>query len=281
MNSATQLSHSAQLVREFDRERFVTALFAPPDRREALMALYAFNVEVARIRESVREPMAGMIRLQWWRETLSAAEGGRPIDRHPVAAPLIEAVRVRKLSLEKFESILTAREQDLEPVGPEDMAGAEAYAEQSSGALSQLAAEILGANDPMSLAAARHVGIAWALLGQIRALSFHLSIGRLTLPEAELQMVGSCGADVMAGRAPLKALSSVAQAMGEAAARHLAQARRLAVSQEAIPALLLGTLADGHLSALISSSWNPMDSCVSAPRSRPLRLAWAHWRGRF
>ena len=74
--AAGGLSPVAALVRHHDRDRFQTALFAPARRREALFALYAFNYEIARVRESVREPMLGQIRLQWWREAIDAAYAG-------------------------------------------------------------------------------------------------------------------------------------------------------------------------------------------------------------
>ncbi len=59
-----------------DRDRFQTALFAPARHREALFALYAFNYEIARVRETITEPMLGQIRLQWWREVIAAAFAG-------------------------------------------------------------------------------------------------------------------------------------------------------------------------------------------------------------
>src|ERR671936_425398 len=77
-----RLSPVAALVRRHDRDRFQTALFAPAARREALFALYAFNYEIARVRERVREPILGRIRLEWWRETIAAAYEGGPVRRH-------------------------------------------------------------------------------------------------------------------------------------------------------------------------------------------------------
>src|SRR5271157_2668701 len=70
---ADRLSPVAALVQRHDRDRFQTVLFAPAARREALFALYAFNYEIARVRESVTEPMIGQIRLEWWRESIAAA----------------------------------------------------------------------------------------------------------------------------------------------------------------------------------------------------------------
>ena len=70
MQPSSDLSSLGALVRRADPDRFLTALFAPPGRREDLFALYAFNHETARAREVTREPMMTMIRLQWWREVV-------------------------------------------------------------------------------------------------------------------------------------------------------------------------------------------------------------------
>ena len=77
------LSTLGEVVREHDRDRFRTVLFAPADRRDALFALYAFNFEVARIPETVSQPMLGQIRLKWWMDAYS--RGVRRPDSTPAA----------------------------------------------------------------------------------------------------------------------------------------------------------------------------------------------------
>ena len=72
-------AYCENLVREADKDRYLASLFAPADRRPQLHALYAFNIEVARVRELAREPMAGEVRLQWWREACSAKARSRPV----------------------------------------------------------------------------------------------------------------------------------------------------------------------------------------------------------
>ncbi|MGC8470218.1 MAG: squalene/phytoene synthase family protein, partial [Acetobacteraceae bacterium] len=74
-------------LRARDPDRFLCALFAPPDRRWALFALYGFNHELARAREVAAEPTLALIRLAWWREVLAGAER-----RHFVATPLRAAL---------------------------------------------------------------------------------------------------------------------------------------------------------------------------------------------
>src|SRR5439155_3207024 len=88
-----RLSPVAALVRRHDRDRFQTVLFAPVARREALFALYAFNYEIARVRESVTQPMLGQIRLEWWRESIAAAYRGDAVRQHPVVESLTAAIR--------------------------------------------------------------------------------------------------------------------------------------------------------------------------------------------
>ena len=69
----TNFQHCTALVREADRDRYLATLFAPAEHRDALYALYAFNAEIARVRDMAREPMPGEIRLQWWVDVLGGA----------------------------------------------------------------------------------------------------------------------------------------------------------------------------------------------------------------
>jgi phytoene/squalene synthetase len=70
-NAEADAAYCLDQVRRFDRDRYLTALFATPSARADLMALYAFNLEVAKTREMVREPMMGLMRLQWWRDCIA------------------------------------------------------------------------------------------------------------------------------------------------------------------------------------------------------------------
>lgn len=279
--SAPELSPAARLVREFDRDRFVTALFAPPDRREALMVLYAFNVEIAKVQESIKEPMAGLIRLQWWRDTLIAGAEGGHCDNHPVARPLGELIRSYDLPLEHFDDLISARQDDLEAFVPADLAEAERYAERSSAALTALALAVLGAKTEDCQRAGRHVGTAWGLIGNLRALGYHMSIGKLTLPDALLRDAGLSRDALSSGQMSTDALTSVVRTMGDCARQHLVKAREQRPSRAGLAALLPAILADGYLQVLEKARWNPFDSRVALQRPRPIRLMLAQVLGRI
>src|SRR5450830_1516746 len=108
----THFEHCAALVREADRDRYLATLFAPAEHRDALYALYAFNVEIARVRELAREPLPGEIRLQWWREVLSGERDGESA-AHPVAAALHETLARHNLARERLIDLIEARSFDL------------------------------------------------------------------------------------------------------------------------------------------------------------------------
>ena len=85
-------AYCAELVRTADRDRFLSSLFAPAQHRAALHALYAFNVEVTRVREVAREPLPGEVRLQWWSDVLRGERGGEA-SANPVASALLAAIK--------------------------------------------------------------------------------------------------------------------------------------------------------------------------------------------
>ena len=282
MSSSALLSFAAEQVRRLDRDRFGTVLFAPAAKREALFALYAFNSEVAQIRELVREPLLGRIRLQWWRDSLEELREGKAV-AHPVADALGAVFAAHTLPKEPFERLFSAREQDLEGVPPEDLPALEAYAEGVSGSINILALEILGEPEQEAVAAVRAAGIAWALTGLLRAVPFHAAAGRVYLPAKLLADQGLTSDDLLSGRkAP--ALAEVAKIVAARAGERLEEARRhyrLCSSPSALAVLLSVPLAEGYLRALAKNRFNLLDRRWSTPRPRPIRLGWTMLSGRL
>ena len=280
-----ELSYCAAQVRRMDPDRFATALFAPDQaRREALMALYAFNTEVAKVRETVSEPMIGEIRLQWWREALDGIAAGEP-RRHGVVEPLAEAIKAYDLPRATFDALIDARERDLDDTPPETMEELVRYADATSGGLQALALRIVGGDGGTGDAAetaARHVGIAVALAGIARAVPFHASLGKVHLPRAVVREAGlpSAAHDRLK---PGPELSAAAAALCARATDHLAKARNLRpdVPKQALPALLPAVVVDRHLTRMARTGHDPFDARNTRPAAAHMRLAWAAWRGRY
>lgn len=153
-----------ELVQRHDRNRFLSTLFAPDDKRPHLLALYAFNVEILRIRDAVTEPHLGLIRLQWWRDTVEGLYEGGSVSGHPVAEALGSAIREGGLPKQALLDLITAHEFDLYHDRMPDVTALEAYLGETSSRLIQMATLILDkAAAPKSSEAAGLAGVAQGL----------------------------------------------------------------------------------------------------------------------
>src|SRR5712691_11586453 len=132
-------SYCENLVRAGDKDRYLASLFAPADRRRHLHALYAFNLEIARVRELAREPMAGEVRLQWWREAIAGARPGEA-GAHPVAAALLDAMVRHELPATTLLDLIEARAFDLYDDPMPTLAAFEGYGRRTSSGLIELCA---------------------------------------------------------------------------------------------------------------------------------------------
>jgi phytoene synthase len=272
--------YCADQVRRFDHDRYLCALFVQAPARPAVMALYAFNVEIGRIRDQIREPMMGQIRLQWWREVIEHAPRG-DLRKHPVAQALGAAIRAHALPGAPFEALLVARERDLESEAPGSLTALEAYAAATSSGLIGLVLRILEQGGDVAHEAARHVGIAWALIGLLRAVPYHVSRRQIFLPRDLTEAAGLDIEALVAGRAG-EPLQAVARQIGAAARDHLRHARSLPVPRAAVPALLPAVLADRYLGQLERRGFSLFDTALARPPGdRALRLLWAALRGRY
>ncbi len=258
-------SYCAQLLRRQDPDRYLTALFAPTDRREDLFALYAFNLEVARAREAVSEPFMGLIRLQWWRDAIGEIYQGR-IRAHEVVRPLARAIATQGLDRALFERLIAARERDLDTEPPPDLSSLVDYARGSSSTLVELALEILGRPSSAVREAGEAIGIAWALTGLLRAIPFHASRRRLYVP-ADLMAEAGLTPGQIFERGSSPALSQIVRALAGEAGTWLSRSRQLAgrVPRRFQPAMLPATLAAGYLRRLAAAGYDPFDRRVQQP----------------
>ena len=267
--------HCEALVRAADKDRFLATLFAPARARRALFALYAFNVEIARVRELAHEPMPGEIRLQWWRDVFSVAGGGE-IRAHPVAAALTDTIVRYRLPLNAFADLIEARAFDLYDDPMASLDELEAYAAKTSAALMVLATLILDEGKSPGLGTlAGHAGIAYAIAGLLAAFAQHAARRQLYVPLDVLRRHGARAEDVFAGKATLELRTALAE-MRLHARRHLTEAKALMASAPpaAAPALLPASLARVMLDRMERRSYDPF-KVVEVPQ---WRRQWTLWR---
>ncbi|HWK43076.1 MAG TPA: phytoene/squalene synthase family protein [Stellaceae bacterium] len=270
-------------VRQHDHDRYLAALLAPAEARDGLMALLGFNLEVAKVRELISEPLIGQIRLQWWRDAIDEIYAGKPPRRHDVVLALAQAIQRHGLTRTHLDALIDGREFDLADVPPADCAELERYAEATSSRLLFAALEVLDGMSPAAFEAARHVGIAWALTGLLRAIPFHAAAKRVYLPANLAASVDLHTGELFELR-PTPQLFAVVGEILDLARRHLVSARaeRTGIARAALPALLPARLADGYLKRIGRAGGNVFAPLVQAPDGLAVpKLAIALWFGRF
>lgn len=273
-------------MRAQDPDRYLSTLFAPADLRDALFALYAFDHEIAKARRVVREPMAGLIRLQWWRDALDGIDRGEVL-AHPVVQGLGRAIADHGLDRGHLDEAILAREREFEEGPPADLPAFERHLTRANGSVVRSALALLGGDEPGLLAAADRLGVSLGLLEALRRLG-GLWEGEqrgegeqregqpLWLPAAWLadhgfQVIEQGQADQ---REPVDAIREVLAAQ---ALRHLGDLRKDSqkIARRLLPAFFPGTLAEVHL----------RDGARSEQRlavaAAPFRLLWCWLCGRF
>jgi phytoene synthase len=266
-------AYCEQVVRDTDKDRFLAALFVPANRRAALMALYAFNAEIARVREAIRDPMAGEVRLQWWRDAIERPGTGEA-RANPIASALLDTVVRFRLSVARLLELIEAREFDLYNDPMPTVAALEAYADKTASVLFDLASRLLDAQADVSVVV-RHAGRAYAIAGLLRAFPLHAARGQLYLPLELLHRHGARPDDVFAGRASTELVAALAE-LRAIARSHVEACRhdRATISATVAPALLPVALVPVYLARLERLGGTPFRRAY-VPQ---WRRQWVLWR---
>lgn len=259
------LAACEETVRRSDPDRYFASLFAPTAVRPSLFALYAFNHEVARVGEVSHEPMLGAVRLQWWRETVLEAREARPSE-HPVAIGLVELFLRAPRAGPNFESLLDAREFDLGSDTFADLRAFEAYCDATSGGVMRVAAQVLG-SEVGGWDFLRHAGIAYAIVGLLRAIPFHAARGRTFLPLDLLATAGVSIDEIAAGRNS-PSLKRVMHNLAGVAREHMALARTHRADSKMLLAALPAALTHLYLSRVTRRRFDPFRDSSDVPLFR-------------
>jgi len=267
-------SFSADLVRTHDFARYASTLFMPSDLRRALLALYAFNVEISRVREQVTQPLPGEIRLHWWTDLLAGVDHGG-VEGHPVAAELLLTIRHFRLPVEPLTRLIEEHQFDLYNDPMPSMAALEGYINDTASALFLFAARIAGWQSPEIDHLARHAGLAQGIAQVIASLPFDASRRQLFVPLQVLQQHGSNIEEIFAGKQTPNVRAALDQLIGEAQ-RHLEPAFALLaeIPPEVRPIFLPLALVRRDLAWMSRADTDPF---VPRVTSR-FRVLWTLWR---
>ncbi len=272
----TDFDHAADVVRQFDKDRYLSALLAPETHRNGLMALYAYSAEISRIRELVSEPLPGEVRLQWWRDLLEGTEHGA-VASNPVANALLQTIDRYELPKESLVAMAEARVFDLYNDQMPTLNDLEGYAGETVSGVIQLACLVLNDGKEAGTAtAAGHAGVAYALTGLMRALPWHASRQQMYLPKDVCDRHNLDVQSVFRGETTAELRAVLAEMRGHVR-HHLGRVRQASkdVPTACQTAYLPLVLVEPFLKKLEREELDPLKQVAEMSQ---LRRQWILWR---
>lgn len=271
MTSSPYFPVVRNLVRRHDLDRYWSTLFAPPPLRVHLLTLYAFNIELARISETTREPHLGAIRLQWWHDSLTNGDNS-----HPIAAGLTALRAETNLPDTLLHSMIDARFFDVSRQPMPDKAALQAYLQATAGTLFRAALHVCNFTETASEQIAEHAAIAYGLTGLMRAVAFHAAQGQVFIPGDILREQGLNAHNILRGEDCVE-LRKVFSELCTQAHQELQQVIDIynTIPKYAVNVFLPLALTKRNLSIISKSSYNPMKDIVTI---NPLMRFYVMWK---
>jgi phytoene synthase len=172
--------------------------FASRDKREAMMALYAFCREIDDVVDDYKEENIARTKLNWWRGEIDQLYAGNP--QHPATRALLPAIKQYHLQQALFLELIDGMEMDLDQNRYPDFTALQLYCYRVASVVGLLTVDILGYQNRNTLKYAHHLGIAFQLTNIIRDVGEDAARGRIYLPQDEMQQFGVKESDLLAGK---------------------------------------------------------------------------------
>ena len=256
--------------------------FLAPERRQAIIAFYAFCREVDDIADECKDAGLARIKLAWWREEIGRLYAGAP--EHPVTQALADAILSFQLPQDAFEQIIDGMEMDLgfspgESVRYPDFKSLRLYCHRVAGVVGEVSAAIFGVTDRATLKYANKLGLAFQLTNIIRDVGEDARRDRIYLPADELAEFGVTPDDLIHARTTenflrlmafqtRRAFTTYDEAMGM-----LPDADRKAQR----PGLIMAAIYRTLLEEIEADGFHVLDRRISLTPLRKLWLAWLTW----
>ncbi|XP_073703478.1 NADH dehydrogenase (ubiquinone) complex I, assembly factor 6 [Garra rufa] len=267
------------IVRKRDYEGFLCSLLFPEAVRRSALALRAFNVELAQIKDSVSQKTIGLMRMQFWKSAVEDIYRDDP-SAQPVSAELWKAVRKHTLTRRWMLRIISEREKDLEDKAYRNLQELEAYGENTQSSLLYLLLETLGVKNVHADHAASHIGKAQGILTCLRATPYNSSRRKVYLPMDICMLHGASQEDFIRGSRDQN-VRDVIYDIASQAHVHLQHARSFSenVPHAAMPAFFQTVVLEEYLQRVRKADFDVFHPSLQKRNPMlPLQLYLRSWR---
>lgn len=272
---------------------YYSFLFLPPEKRRAIIALYAFCREVDDVVDECADASVARTKLAWWRQEIAAVFAAGPDNEHgnepgneathPVAKALVAVTRTFNLSAGQLNEIIDGMEMDLDHNRYADFKTLQLYCHHVAGVVGQLSVEIFGYRDRSTLKYAHDLGLAFQLTNIIRDVGEDARRGRIYLPQDELARFGVSSTDILHARASDNTSDNFRRLMEfqiERAESYYAQAFAALPAEDRKnqrPGLVMAAIYQTLLREIKHDGCRVMQQRISLTPIRKLWIAWKTW----
>ncbi len=256
---------------------YYSFLFLPPERRRAIMALYAFCREVDDVVDECHDPAIAATKLVWWRQEIQRIADGQP--QHPVGRALHAVGHSFSLPSEQLLEIIDGMEMDLTQSRYLDFKGLSLYCYRVASVVGLLAAEIFGYRDRQTLKYAHDLGMAFQLTNIVRDIGEDARRGRIYIPMDELKQFGVPAADILNSRYSenFSALMAFQVARAEKYYDQALSQLPAADRKSQRPGLIMAAIYRTLLREIANDDYRVLHQRIALTPVRKLWIAWKTW----
>ncbi|MEL6278824.1 MAG: squalene/phytoene synthase family protein [Pseudomonadota bacterium] len=224
-------------LRLADPDRHRSGLSAPPEKRAALLTLYAVNLEIARTPWRASEPQIAQIRLQWWIDAIEEIYSGEAPRRHELVLPVATLLERARPPKEWVIEMIEARGRDIDPSPMLGRPEFDRYIFGTSGSLMRLACQVLmdGELSTETSETVSAVGYAHGVANMLRAIPALAALDRVMIPPVTGEAINR--SVVLQKKTPPELQRAVAK-IAHDAETGLKKARKAEIDRRLHPALL-------------------------------------------
>ncbi len=256
---------------------YYSFLFLPPERRQAIMALYAFCREVDDVVDECNDVSIASTKLTWWRQEVQRIADGNP--QHPVGLALKKVAPGISLPTEQLLEIIDGMEMDLQQSRYLDFKGLSLYCYRVASVVGLLAAEIFGYRERQTQKYAHDLGMAFQLTNIIRDIGEDARRGRIYIPMDELKQFNVPAIDILNGKYSDN-FTALMQFQYERAEKYYEQAfAQLPASdrKNQRPGLIMAAIYRTLLAEIKDEKFQVLHQRISLPPMRKLWLVTKTW----
>jgi len=275
-------AYCLQKISKSDYDNYLCTLLLPEEARRGSVAVRAFNIEVAQIRDQVTDRTIGEMRMQFWRDTIESIYDPEklPPRGNPVISELQHAVEQHGLSKSHLLTAINARQKHLAEKPFDSVAALEEYAESTVSSINYLILQAVGIQEDHADQAASYLGKAQGIVTALRATPYYASRRRVLLPVELMKKHGASSKDFVKGKSS-EAVQRVVKDLSDQAQTHLDAGRNLtkSVPRPGRAALLPAVATEEFLSRLEKAGHDPFHATLAARNQfLPMRLWWKQLR---